>query len=224
MSLSYSQLIGDLKENGAGEAVTKFYELLFNKNIEYHINGFTLISMMHPHLSGIGRSPESFLGDGLTANILFALDYNGIEVNVNTSNVQGYITYATAKSSSGQVSCSYIDSSALHIYSFHKLWIDYIDAVRLGVLEPSGHYIDTKTLDYVGSIYAVSFKPDMTSPVYTSKSIGIFPVTLGDKEILGSRTDNAIGITPISYQCASYKSEVGRGALYSEFLNTIGGF
>lgn len=223
MSVSYKQLIADLKETtGGASIVSRFYELLFNKNVKYHINGYTLISMTPPHLSGIGRSPESFTMNGIGDNILFAVDFQGIDISINTSSTQGYITYPTKKSSDGQISCSYLDSSNLHIYSFHKLWVDYIDAVRKGVLEPSGNYISEKELDFVGSMYAMVFEPDMITPVYTAKAIGIFPVSLGDKEIIGARTDNSIATYSVSYYCSGYGGQVGGGSLYSEFMNSLG--
>jgi len=221
MSLSYQELLADLKQASGNSLVSHFYDLLYDKSINYHINGYSIITMTPPHLSGLGLTPEAISSNGLIDNILFAIDFSGPGQRVEVSSSQGIVPYATKKTTSGDISCSYLDSDNLFIFGFHKTWIDYISSVRRGELEPSGNYIDNNELDYVASIYAVTFKPDMTSPVYVSKGVGCFPNSLEDKEIIGSRSSNELSIMSMSYTCADYQMDSSKGSLYNDFIENI---
>jgi hypothetical protein len=97
----------------------------------------------------------------------------------------------------------------------------YIDAVIKGTLEPAGNYIDENEIDYAGAIYSVTYKPDLVTPVLTTKAIGTFPVSLSSKEAIGSRSDNQVAISSITYKAAKFEMESGKGGLYGQFLSDI---
>lgn len=83
----------------------------------------------------------------------------------------------------GEFTINYSEVASMYITTLHKLWIDYIQLVRLGYLVPKSKYIsnDAKTtggLDYVGSVYYFLVGEDGETIKYWSKYTGVFPTNI----------------------------------------------
>jgi hypothetical protein len=176
------------------------------------INGYTLIFMQPPHLSGLNN--DIFMRYLSKAFGFLALDFTPPQTNVNISEVAGggaAIPFAADVGiHGGQLNISFIDTSRLHVFHYHKLWVNYMRDVIKGVISPTQRYIESGEIDYLTSAYVIRFKP--ISPgfvlddiVYVGKAVGIFPLNLPDKEVIGRRDSNELTVLPISYACTEYR-------------------
>ncbi len=198
-----------------------FYNQLFNKQYMPDINGFTLIYMVPPHLSGFVKTDpitqqSGFFRDISKMSVFLALDASPPSSSVSYEEISGSSTsvvYASETKVSKQVSVSYIDNINLSMYSLHKIWIDYIRVLQIGEMEPDESYLsgDFAELDYVATVYFIRFKPTIVNGdffkniTFLGKAVGLFPIDLPDKEILGRRDSNELTLVPINYACSEYR-------------------
>lgn len=173
------------------------------------ISGYTLIFIPPPPLSAMGFDilPSSII---TSRNSIFqAIEFSPPELVLNTDSIGSSsgvkIPFATNKVSGGTMSISFIENTRLDMYAFHNNWLHYIEQVVLGYMEPTQDYIDSGELDYVTSAYVMRFKPDMASMVYLGKAVGIFPIGLPSKEIIGNRQSPQLTTYSVSYMCADYR-------------------
>lgn len=173
------------------------------------VSGYTLIYLVPPKLSGLFFDvlPTSIV---TARNSIFsASEFSPPECALNVdqmasgSNIR--IPFAVGKTSGGQMSISFIENMKLDIYAFHNNWLNYIEQVMLGYLDPTEEYIESGELDYATSAFVMRYKPDMKSLVYLGKAIGIFPINLPNKEIIGTRTTPALTTFTINYACCDYR-------------------
>jgi len=158
----------------------------------------------------------------------------------NVSTRSGSIPIASEVSESETCSITFVDNSNLDIYMFHHLWVEYIREVLEGTIEPSvNYYVEDEldiiatseelklnangiayldivpenygAIDYAASFYIVKYRPDMKTVTYASKCVGVFPQSLPNKELIGSRSTNEIVTLPFTYSCSGF-----REALYHE--------
>lgn len=192
------------------------------------VSGYTLIYLIPPTLSGISFDllPSSII---TARNSIFqATEFSPPELSINVDSVSSganiKIPFAVGKTSGGQMSISFIENHHLDIYSFHNNWVNYIEQVILGYIDPAEQYIDSGELDYATSAFVMRFKPDMKSIVYLGKAIGIFPINLPNKEIIGSRQTPQLTTFSINYMCTDYREValIGNGSLQSKtFVNDM---
>ncbi len=173
------------------------------------ISGYTLIFLIPPELSGVGFSflPSTY---SAASNTIFqALEFTPPQASLSYDQLQSgannKIPYATSKTSGGQMSITFLENMGLDVYSFHNNWLHYIEQVVLGYLEPSSEYIESGELDYATSAFVVRFKPDFQTMVYLGKAVGIFPVSLPNKEIIGSRQQTQLTTFSVDYICTDYR-------------------
>lgn len=176
------------------------------------INGYTLIFMQPPDLSGIS---DTYTIQQVTKLISFlAIDFTPPPQQVLVGDVSGGgsgISYGTdVITAGGSLQITFIDTCTLDMFNLHKTWIDYIRAVTKGTISPTGRYLTSGEIDYATSAYVVRFKPvaptfTLDDIVYVGKAIGIFPVSLPDKEVIGRRDQNELTVLPMQYQCVDYR-------------------
>jgi len=207
-----------------------FYNILYSPKFQPDINGYTLIFLIPPHLSGYMEDPRKSMSglffDVSKMSVFLAVDMTPPNISVEYDETTGSSTsvvYASELRVSKQTTVSYIDDSNLSVFSYHKIWADYIRDVTHGSVEPSDEYLkdDFVELDYVGSIYCIRFRPSIgdkleNNILYIGKAVGVFPISLPDKEVIGTRQSNELTIVPISYMCSEYRQYV-----YNEDANPI---
>ena len=209
------------------------YRQLLNKSFQPAVNGYCLMYMVPPALSGMPDVSEYINSIGKMIPF-FGVDVTPPNININVSQartISGNFIYATGAEPQGQVNINYIDNSDLQIYNLHKIWIDYIRHCILGDIKPTSEYMpDNKHdefiyLDYAASIYIIQFKPTVDNNItFISKAVGVFPVSLPDKEIIGRRDSNELVMLPISYECCQYRQYIINSKdnefkwIYDEFI------
>jgi hypothetical protein len=209
------------------------YRQLLNKSFHPAVNGYCLMYMVPPALSGMSDVSEYINSIGKMVPF-FGVDATPPNININVSQtrtISGNFIYATGAEPQGQISINYIDNSDLQIYNLHKIWIDYIRHCVLGDIKPTSEYMpDNKHdefiyLDYAASIYIIQFKPTIDNNItFISKAVGVFPTSLPDKEIIGRRDSNELVMLPISYECCQYRQYIINSKnnefkwIYDEFI------
>ena len=79
---------------------------------------------------------------------------------------------------SGEFSITFNDDRNLNIYQIHRLWVEYINGVYLGEIEPSIDSIYNKILDYTAACYYILTAEDGETILFWSKYYGVFPTTV----------------------------------------------
>jgi len=179
--------------------------------VQPDINGYTFAFFVPPDLSGYQLS-KNFMIEVCNFMTFAAVDVMPPNVQVNTESVNtrsGGIPYATEVTSTEQLSVTFVDDSQMRIYTFHHMWLKYIEEVTQGLIDPdSKYYDDTGTefgaIDYFGSAYVVKYNPAVDEPLLIGYCAGIFPNSKPTKETIGSRTSNEIVTLPINYFCTIY--------------------
>ena len=225
-----------------------FYSVLYNSGTSIansegtpDISGYSLIFLVPPILSGLGmgfsNSPSGII---TSRNSIFqALEFSPPDVSINTDDISSSsrvkIPFVIGKTSGGQMSISYIENMRLDAYAFHNNWFHYMEQVALGYMDPAEEYLESGELDYATSAFVMRFKPDMKSMVYLGKAVGIFPINLPSKDIIGSRQSVQLTTINVSYACADYreialigndftvsKTYVDNMWIFSDFISAIG--
>ena len=234
-----------------------FYQQLYNiprLGITFEqpdLSGYTLMFMQPPHLSGYGLTEDygGGLGDICKFLCFAGVDFTPPNIQVSSSDLpsrSGSINFGTEVAISGQLSISYLDNQNSAVFSFHKLWVNYIEDILRGKNSKSGadiapdlEYYDEGgarfgQVDYMTSAYVVRFKPSMNLSSaeinYIGKATGIFPLNIPDKEEIGRRDSPEMIMVPITYACTFYRSRSPHREpyleqhdyLYDEFMNLVG--
>lgn len=257
-TLPYGQLISTMLSGALGGAngpLQYFYNMLYgfgNEMGQFHpdINGYTLMFMLPPHLSGYGYSADFSgpLGSFCKMVCFLGVDFTPPSVQVTASELPthtGALPFGMQVNPTGQLSISYIDDQQSHIFGFHKVWVSYMEDILRGMkssdngeIKPSSEYYSDPTdpkfgeIDYMTSAYVIRTKPTrgllFDDINYVGKATGIFPLNLPDKEVIGRRDSNEIVTVPMSYRCAWYRAySLGTPKrdkdiyLLSEFYNLI---
>lgn len=176
------------------DKLIRFFNQMLRYNYNPDINGYTLLFMVPPDLSGLREeqdNPEagsdlakSFGGieGGSLTNALLnvckfitfaAVDFSAPQEQLNTEKISsrsGAIPYATEFTTSEQLSVTYIDDSDLTIYKFHQLWMHYIWDVLEGKIKPHKNYLDYNLrLDTYGSFGEQYQAIDYAASIYIVK-------------------------------------------------------
>ncbi len=205
-----------------------FYKQLY-KNYNPDINGYNLIFMIPPDLSGwrvshnnlYSQESMSFFFETSKFVTFAAIDFTPPTQQVNTEKIAsrtGAIPYVTEISNTEQCSITYVDNAEIDIYHFHHMWLEYMRAVVEGFVEPDDKYINPDNIkdgcfgaiDYAASIYVVKYLPNLRDIRYINKSVGIFPQSLPSKELIGQRSSNELTTLPFTYFVAGFRESTWR--------------
>jgi hypothetical protein len=215
------------------EVLKFFYQQLY-RDFAPDINGYTLIFFIPPHLSGYDEkydssgtslynqeNPASYMGTVGKIMTFAAVDFTPPQNQIRTENIStrsGSIPIASEVSESESCSITFVDNQNLDIYMFHHLWVEYIREILEGVIEPSTDYYTTSDeyesdelygcIDYAASFYIVKYRPDMKTVTFAAKCVGVFPQSLPNKELIGTRTSNEIVTLPFTYSCSGYREAI----------------
>ena len=186
------------------------------------INGYTVTFIQPPDLSGYELNGTVESVKDITKMFPFlCIDFTPPPTQVIASEIparSGSIQFGTEVQSSGQMQITCMDDSELGLAGFIKTWVSYIEDVTRGIVDPHSKYTDPYNkqffgaLDYATSAYVIRFKPtaklDWGDIVYIGKAVGIFPLNIPDKEIIGRRDNNEITMLPISFTCTFYRQAI----------------
>jgi hypothetical protein len=165
-------------------------------------------------------SPIATLKDFSKVYPFFASDFTPPQTEIQNAQVQsrtGALAYAADVIETETVSVQFIEANPLVVYKFHLLWMQYIRDILRGTIKPSAKYIDPEnenaedyygTQDYLASFYVVKYIMDMKEISYIGKCVGVYPLILPSKDLIGSRLTNEITMLPFEYTCIAYREYV----------------
>jgi len=78
----------------------------------------------------------------------------------------------------GRLSLAFQEWSGTPVTLLHKIWVDYIEAVKKGFLSPSQVNMNARILDYATSIYCFQLLPDARTIEFACRYTGAFPVAV----------------------------------------------
>lgn len=73
---------------------------------------------------------------------------------------------------------NFSESKNLDITKLHYAWMQYIEAVRYGLHEPSSFSRKRRTIDYMSSLYFFLLDFDMSKILYYTKYTGVYPTNV----------------------------------------------
>ena len=225
------------------EGILRYFYTQLYRDYNPDINGYNLIFMIPPDLSGWKKNHNSLYNQTEQKSFVFStnkfITFSAIDFTppINQINIEkvssrtGAIPYATEITNTEQCSVTYIDNSDIDIYHFHHMWLEYIRAVVDGIISPDEKYFTPSddndlfgAIDYAASIYVVKYAPNLKTILFIGKCIGLFPQSLPSKELIGQRTSNEITTLPFSYFCSAYREVTWRESnhwLIKEFYNIV---
>jgi hypothetical protein len=181
------------------------------------ISGYNVIFLKPPILSGLLWNPLKTVKYFYNCldTVFLAQDYNPPEIQIlnneiaSTMNLR--VPYGVGRSSGGNFTISYLENATLDVYEMHHSWFHYIEQVILGEVQPTELYYSDKTLDYATCAYVIKYKPDLRSITYIGKAIGLFPVSIPTKEVVGTRNNYQTTVYTVPYICTDYQDVILKG-------------
>lgn len=136
--------------------------------------------------------------------------FSGFKQTYPESNIESVV--------SDQFQIKFIETANMDITKLHKVWCDYIEGVRRGMLLPSDNTINSGVVDYFSSIYYFMVKPDGKTITYFAKYTGVAPINVPYSAY--SYSEGERGLVDVSIQYIySYKEDM-EPEIISDF-NTI---
>jgi len=108
-------------------------------------------------------------------------------------------------------SISYIENINLDIMRYHEGWHKYLNLVRRGEVNPyegsskqcnnnnNGYFVE---VPYSNAVWVAVFRPFTTEIQLLIKLIGVMPVTMPLKQVIGNRSSSKMTVLNISYKAA----------------------
>lgn len=128
----------------------------------------------------------------------------------------------------GDFSITFKDNRNLDVFRYHKFWYQYMQAYRKGYIRPNQDH-KTKSEDfftevpYLNAIWIVLFKPFTFDLMGLVKIMGVSPLELPLKDVIGERSNHQLTTYSLSYKAVDtiaqfYGDSTPSGNLYNNFL------
>lgn len=136
------------------------------------------------------------------------------------------LNYATKTNLMGDFSIKYLETSDMKCIRYQSSWIQYIDALKKGYLGPApetstdlGEFIPTP---YYNSVWVIIFDKFGTNIRGIVKIMGVAPVNLPIKDVIGERGQNNLSMVTCNYKCHDmiYEFYESKDSALSSFLGT----
>jgi hypothetical protein len=151
----------------------KKYSYLWNNNPWCLKSLVSAGNPYHKFMVLLSNEAQSFeVGDVVLKTTEHGETYNGNKIIYGKSDQES--------NAAGEMSIRYVDSVNLDIFKLHVAWVDYINKVSRGIIEPKREYMTGKILDYAASCYYILCGPDGSTILYWQKLTGVFPINTGE--------------------------------------------
>jgi len=168
-------------------------------------------------------------------NGLYSTDIDLPNITVDYESISGKVrslNYATRINYAGDFSISYIDNYNGNIMKFHDAWFKYIDAYKKGLI----YYKDKTTnphfisIPYFNAVWIAIFYPFTTDIQCLIKIMGVAPINLPFKQMLGDRSKSTMTTLNFNYKSTDLfwkfydlkpNKDIDpedRGAFYKEYM------
>jgi len=164
-----------------------------------------------------------------------ATDIDIPQLNIEYESISGKsrnLSYASRLHYAGDFSINFIETYTNHIFRYHEAWFKYIDALKKGYVtldikktKDTDYFIE---MPYFNAVWVVIFAPFTTNIRGLVKIMGVSPINLPIKQVIGDR-----GKTSLTTLNQNYKSndmvfkffdssaDRDKSLLYKEFINDM---
>jgi len=109
-----------------------------------------------------------------------------------TSYSQLLPTGMAASETADQITLSFLVKQDLRIFKIIKLWVDYIEAVRIGSMLPKEENQLEKKIDFLATLYYFSLMPDNETVAFYAKYTGVAPIAIPYSKLSTKRGESTI--------------------------------
>lgn len=127
-----------------------------------------------------------------------ATDIDIPQLNMEYESISGKsrnLNYASRANFAGDFSINYIENWNNDVFRYHEMWIKYIIELRKGNIKEYNHEPPTDIfmdIPYFNAVWVVIFAPFTTNIRGLIKIMGVSPINLPFKQLLGDRGKNTI--------------------------------
>lgn len=165
-----------------------------------------------------------------------ATDIDIPQLNIEYESISGKarnLNYASRLHFAGDFSINYIENYTNHVIRYHESWFKYIDALKKGYVNlpisntdnDKNYFID---VPYFNAVWVVIFAPFTTNIRGLVKIMGVSPINLPIKQIIGDRSKSALTTINQSYKSNDmiykfFDSDADRlkSPFYKEFIKDM---
>jgi len=165
-----------------------------------------------------------------------ATDIDIPQINIEYESVSGRsrnLNYASKVHFAGDFSINFLENFNNDIFRYHESWFKYIDALKKGFLKSptiknsnNSEFID---VPYFNAVWVAVYAPFTTNIRLLIKIMGVSPINLPFKQVIGDRGKNALTTINQSYKSNDmiYKfyedsTNQEKDKFFNEFLTDMG--
>jgi len=229
------------------------------KDLSPHVNGYYYIHMVHgTWMDDItakksAKDSKAIFEKGMLDKNIFssftnehfnkidesfgqiATDIDIPQINLEHDMVSGKnknLSYVSKLNFNGDFSINFLETNINLIFRYHTAWYDYIDYYKKGYIIPSTTFDDTSEfidVPYFNAVWVAVFAPFSTNIRCLIKIMGVSPVNLPLKQIIGDRSKSSLTTINQNYKSNDmifkfYETEGDYAAspFFQDFLNDMG--
>lgn len=138
---------------------------------------------------------------------MYATDIDIPQLNIEYESISGKnrsLNYASKINFAGDFSINYIETHNNLIFRYHEAWFKYIEALKKGYINIT---IPTNTdtsytipVPYFNAVWVVIFSPFTTNIRGLVKILGVAPINLPIKQVIGDRSKNEMTVINQNYK------------------------
>lgn len=135
-----------------------------------------------------------------------ASDIDIPQLNIEYESISGKarnLNYASRLHYAGDFSINYIEEYNNHVFRYHEAWFKYIDALKKGYIVPNLNDNNQKEfidVPYFNAVWVILFAPFTTNIRGLIKILGVAPINLPFKQIIGDRGKNTLSTINQNYK------------------------
>ena len=184
--------------------------LLMTTPSEPH-NGLNPTPGFIPLLTNLSENFE--VQDYSIRNIESYQTFRGFKLNIPGSGMDSV--------AGGTFSINYTELDSLPVTYLHKIWLDYIDCIRIGKyssdkFKARSRHRNRKIADYYSSVFYITVAPDGETIQYFCKLTGVFPLNIPYSAFNWNEGERKITKLNINY-AYSYKEDMNIVTLENDF-------
>lgn len=113
-------------------------------------------------------------------------------------------------------SISYTDDKDIGLYKLHYIWVEYINLIKKGMIEPKLEHKKNRILDYASSLFYFLVAEDGEKIIYAAKYTGVFPTNIPNSAFNWAQGNFTLPKFSITYQY-NFKDDMKLTAICSDF-------
>lgn len=167
-----------------------------------------------------------------------ATDIDIPQINIEYESISGKarnLNYASRIHFAGDFSINFLENYNNDVLRYHETWLKYIDALKKGyVIQPSGKINNSDATEFIdvpyfNAVWIVIFAPFSTNIRGLIKIMGVSPINLPIKQIIGDRSKSTLSTinqnyksNDMIYRFYENEAELHRSPFFDDFIKQVG--